>query len=411
VEASTTEIDYRGGNAVLGLLRDVTEKKSLKERLLLAQKMESIGRLSGGVAHDLNNLLTPIIGYGDLVLDEFFPDDSRKESVQEILDAALRARDLVRQLLAFSRRQAMDFEGIDLNELVQGFRKLLRRTIRDGIEIEFQFAPSEPFIRGDRGQLEQVIMNLAVNAQDAMPEGGVLTIRTTEVFLDQDFALANPGVSPGHFAQLAISDTGTGMDADTREKIFEPFFTTKGQGEGTGLGLATVYGTVQQHDGTITVESRPAKGTSFHCFLPLADRPAVELTKLESKVTDLEGTETVMVVEDEETIRNLAVKVLSKLGYTVMEAKSPEKCLEKLQESQEPVDLLLTDVVMPGMNGKELYEAVSAVFPDIRVLFMSGFTEDIITHGGIIDDGIPFLQKPFSVDELAKRVREVLKNG
>jgi two-component system cell cycle sensor histidine kinase/response regulator CckA len=240
VEASVTEIKYRGGNAVLGLLRDVTEKKSLKEQLLLSQRMESIGRLSGGVAHDLNNLLTPIIGYGDLVLGEFSPDDERKDSVQEILQAAFRARDLVRQLLAFSRRQAMEFRAIDLNKMVLGFQKLLRRTVREDIEIRFLPTPSEPNIRGDRGQLEQVIMNLAVNAQDAMPEGGTLTIETSEVELDEEYARAHSGVTPGHYAMLSFSDSGVGMDAETRNKIFEPFFTTKERGKGTGLGLATV---------------------------------------------------------------------------------------------------------------------------------------------------------------------------
>jgi len=409
VEASVTEIDYRGGKAVLGLLRDITEQKSLKEQLLLAQRMESVGRLSGGIAHDLNNLLTPVIGYGDLLLGEFSPDDERRESIQEILQAAFRARDLVRQLLAFSRRQAMEFKAIALNEMVQGFQGLLRRTIRDDIEVRLLPAPSEPTIRGDRGQLEQVIMNLAVNAQDAMPEGGVLTIDSSEVELDEEYARAHPGVTPGHYATLSFNDTGVGMDAETREKIFEPFFTTKERGKGTGLGLATVYGIVKQHDGNIRTYGEPGEGTTFKCYFPLADMSAVEQVALRHEVADLGGAETIMVVEDEAMVRKLAVKALKRHGYSVLEAEEGEVCLDSLRDHEGPLDLLLTDVVMPGMNGRELYKEVKCLFPGAKVLFMSGYTENIVTHRGVLDEGIPFLQKPFSVQDLATRVRAALE--
>jgi len=409
VEASVTEIDYRGGRAVLGLLRDITEQKSLKEQLLLAQKMESIGRLSGGIAHDLNNLLTPIMGYGDLILGELSQEDERREDVQEILRAAVRARDLVRQLLAFGRQQTMEFQAIDLNRMVEGFQSLLERTIRADIEIRYLPGPTNPSIRGDRGQLEQVIMNLAVNAQDAMPEGGVLTIETTEMELDGESAMSHAGVRAGHYAMLSVSDTGEGMDAETRSKIFEPFFTTKERGRGTGLGLATVYGIVRQHEGNVWVYSEPEQGSTFKCFLPLADMSAVEQVTLRKEVTELGGTETLMVVEDETMVRKLATKVLKRHGYSVLEAGEATSCLELLREHDGPLDLLLTDVVMPGMNGRELYGEVKKLFPEARVLYMSGYTEDFVTHRGVLDGGIAFIQKPFSVQGLVARVRRILE--
>jgi PAS domain S-box-containing protein len=409
VEASVTEIDYQGGRAVLGLLRDVSEQKRLKEQLLLAQKMESIGRLSGGVAHDLNNLLTPIIGYGDLVLGDFSPEDGRKDSVREILQAAYRARDLVRQLLAFSRRQPMEFSAIDLNGMVRGFQSLLRQTIRGDIEVRFLPSPTHPTIRGDRGQLEQVIMNLAVNAQDAMPEGGTLTIESSEVELDDEYARAHPGLNSGHYAMLSFSDSGVGMDAETRARVFEPFFTTKERGKGTGLGLATVYGIVKQHDGYIWIYSEPGLGTTFKCYFPLASVPAADQVALRNEVTDLVGTETIMVVEDEEMVRNLAVKILRRHGYSVLEAEEGEGCLDFLRTYEGPLDLLLTDLVIPGMNGRELHEKVKGLFPGAKVLFMSGYTEDVVTHRGVLDEGIPFVQKPFSVLGLATKVRAVLE--
>ncbi|MGD2121001.1 MAG: PAS domain S-box protein [Gemmatimonadota bacterium] len=409
VEASVTEIDYQGGKAILGLLRDITEQKVLKQQLLLAQKMESIGRLSGGVAHDLNNLLTPIMGYGDLILGELAAEDDRRHDVKEILDAAIRARDLVRQLLAFGRQQPMEFEAIDLNEMVEGFQRLLKRTIREDVEIRFLPSPASPTIRGDRGQLEQVIMNLVVNGQDAMPLGGVLTIETDEVELDWEHAQAHPGVGPGHYAVLSVTDTGEGMDAETRDKIFEPFFSTKERGKGTGLGLATVYGIIRQHDGHIGVYSEPGHGASFRCYLPLADESAVELVASKDEADGMGGTETIMLVEDEPAVRSLAVRVLRRQGYTVMEADDPEKCLDLLEGFSDPLHLLVTDVILPGMDGKELYGKVQALFPNSKVLYMSGYSADIITHRGIVEDGVPFLQKPFTVQGFSARVREVLE--
>ena len=411
VEASVTEIDYRGGKAILGLLRDITEQKSLKEQLLLAQKMESIGRLSGGIAHDLNNLLTPIMGYGDLILEELPAKDERREDVKEILQAAVRARDLVRQLLAFGRQQTMQFQAIDLNGMVEGFQSLLKRTIRADIEIRYLPSPAKPSIRGDRGQLEQVIMNLVVNAQDAMPDGGVLTIETMEMELDGEYAMSHSGVGVGHYAMLSVSDNGEGMDSETRAKIFEPFFTTKERGRGTGLGLATVYGIIRQHEGTVGVYSEPGQGSTFKCFLPLADMSAVEQVALRNEVTELGGTETIMVVEDEDLVRNLATKVLKRHGYSVLEAGGAPACLELLGAHDGPLHLLLTDVVMPGLNGRELFGEVKNLFPEARVLYMSGYTEDFVTHRGVLDGGIAFIQKPFSVQGLVARVRRILEEG
>jgi CheY-like chemotaxis protein len=252
-------------------------------------------------------------------------------------------------------------------------------------------------------------MNLAVNARDAMPEGGVLTIESSEVELDEEYTRAHPGVTPGHYAMLSFSDTGVGMDAETQAKIFEPFFTTKEGGKGTGLGLATVYGIVKQHDGNIWVYSEPGKGTTFKCYFPLADMSAVEQVVLRNGVTDLEGTETIMVVEDEPMVRKLAVKALKRHGYSVLEAEEGRACLDTLRDHEGPLDLLLSDVVMPGMNGRELYREVKGLFPGARVLFMSGYTENIVTHQGVLDEGIPFIQKPFSVQDLATRVRVVLE--
>jgi CheY-like chemotaxis protein len=377
----------------------------------MAQKMESVGRLSGGVAHDLNNLLTPILGYGDLVLSELPEGDACRGPVEEIVEAALRARDLVRQLLAFGRRQAMDFKTIDLNEMIGGFQSLLRRAVHEDIEIRFLPAPGNPIIEGDQGQLEQVIMNFAVNAQDAMPNGGTLTIETGEVELDEEYVGHHPGVTPGRYAMFSFGDTGTGMDAGTLEKIFEPFFTTKDQGKGTGLGLSTVYGIIKQHEGNVVAYSEPGHGTTFTCYVPLSRQSAEETVEAPEGPKDFSGTETVMVVEDEPTVRDLAVEVLTRNGYSVIQAEHGKACLDILDGHDGPLDLLLTDVVMPGLNGRELFEEVKNRFPSVKVIYMSGYSEDIVTHRGVLYDGLPFIQKPFAVNDLASQVRAVLETA
>ena len=408
VEASVREIEYGDGKAILGRLRDITEEKRLENQLHQAQKMESIGRLSGGVAHDLNNLLTPIIGYAELLRDDLSPEDHRRESAEEIIRAGFRSKDLVRQLLAFSRRQTLEFKPTDLNALLLGFEKLLRRTIREDIEIRVRPDPSLPTILGDKGQLEQVIMNLAVNAQDAMPGGGTLHIETASATFDDEFASSRPGVKPGFYVLLALTDNGEGIDADTRERIFEPFFTTKEQGRGTGLGLATVYGIVKQHGGNIWVYSEPGEGTTFKCYFPVATEAPSGETPRSGPEEGLGGSETILVVEDEAAVRSLAVSILKRGGYTVRSAGDAPACLALLEDHSGPLHLLLTDVVLPGMNGRDLYEEVSRRFPDSRVLFMSGYTDDVVSHRGVLDEGIAFLQKPFSVQALSRKVRDVL---
>jgi len=408
VEASVTEIAYGDGKAVLGRLRDVTEQKRLETQLHQAQKMESIGRLSGGVAHDLNNLLTPIIGYAELLRDDLGPEDHRRESAEEVIRAGFRARDLVRQLLAFSRRQTLEFKPTDLNALILGFEKLLRRTIREDIEIRVRPGDSVPTILGDKGQLEQVIMNLAVNAQDAMPHGGTLHIETASAVFDEEFASSRPGVTPGDYVLLALTDDGEGIDALTRERIFEPFFTTKEKGRGTGLGLSTVYGIVKQHGGNIWVYSEPGEGTTFKCYFPVASETPHQEESRAGLEEGLGGAETIVVVEDEESVRSLAVSILTRSGYTVKAARDAHECLTLLDGGPGSLDLLLTDVVLPGMNGRELFEEVSRRFPGTRGLFMSGYTDDVVSHRGVLDEGVAFLHKPFSVQSLIRKVREVL---
>jgi PAS domain S-box-containing protein len=415
-EATISPVRGQAGNIVnyVAVKRDITEQLRLNEekaelaaQLNHAQKMESVGRLAGGVAHDLNNLLTPILGYGELLLNDFEGDDARKADVEKIVQAACRARDLVRQLLAFSRKQVLAFEPVDLNKVLDGFEKLLRRTIREDVTIDFILAPTVPLIKGDIGQLEQVIMNLAVNAQDAMPHGGNLTIQTSVVELDQTYVAAHQDLGPGLYVMLGVNDTGCGMDARIRERLFEPFFTTKEKG--TGLGLATVYGIVKQHGGHIWVYSEPGHGTIFKIYLPVAEDPGEpkESSTLEISA-DWSGTETILLVEDDEQVRNLSHTILKQQGYTVLTAKNGREALATADRHDGPLHLLLTDVVLPDVNGKELFARISAEFPEMKVLYMSGYTDDVIAHHGVLDEGVHFIQKPFSVQFLIARVRKVL---
>jgi len=393
-----------------GILMDVSERKKLEEELRLAQRMESIGRLSGGVAHDLNNLLSPILGYGEMLQAEFGPDDERRESVEEIVRAAERARDLVRQLLAFSRQQTLEVKPLDLNALATGFERLLRRTIRENIRVKMELASELPTIRADRGQVEQVIMNLAVNAQDAMPDGGELVLKTALVELDAAFVEAHRGAVEGPHVLLAVSDTGCGMEEEVLEKIFEPFFTTKSAG--TGLGLATVYGIVKQHGGSIWVSSEPGKGTTVSCYFPVAHvAPEKGTSRRPRDEREAKGTGTIMVVEDEPAVRKLAVTALKRQGYTVLSAGSGADCLEALEDHQGPLDLVLTDVVLPGMDGRSLLDEVRKAHPDVSAVFMSGYSEEVITHHGVLEEGIDFVQKPFSIRYLTQRVREAVQGG
>ncbi len=410
VAAAVAKIDYRGHEAVLGFLHDITEQKALEARLDQALRMESIGRLSGGVAHDLNNLLSPILGYAQLLVEDLSPGGDQRDSADAIVEAAFRARDLVWQLLAFSRQQALEMGTVNLNEMLRDFDGLLRRTLREDIRLDMDLDAAAPFVIADRRQLEQVVMNLAVNGQDAMPGGGVLTVSTRGVELDEAFVETHPGSTAGRYTRLALVDTGEGMDEATRRRIFEPFFTTKPKGKGTGLGLATVYGIVKQHGGYIEVTSEPGKGAAFSCYFPTAATPASAAVGAQEEAGGAVvagGGETVLVVEDERLVRDLVVNALLRQGYHVHEAVSAEEALEAIDTLETRVDLLLTDVVLPGMNGRDLYREIHRRSPETSVLFMSGYTGDVVTERGVFTDDT-FIQKPFSMRALATRVREIL---
>ncbi|MEW6376940.1 MAG: PAS domain S-box protein [Thermodesulfobacteriota bacterium] len=397
------------------IARDITERKraeeemrSLQEQLRQSQKMEAIGRLAGGIAHDFNNLLTIIKGYSQLSLLDLKERDPLKGNIQEIQKASQRATDLTRQLLAFSRRQMMEMKVLNLNVLLKDLDKMLRRVIGEDIELVNSLADDLGQVKTDPGQIEQVIMNLAVNARDAMPKGGKLTIETANVELDEAYARAHIGVTPGRYVMLSMSDTGVGMTPDVRERIFEPFFTTKEKGEGTGLGLSMVYGIVKQSGGSIWVYSEPVQGTTFKIYLPRVDELPEEIGKKEIKEEIPWGNETVLVVEDDEAVRKLAVKVLEKQGYNVLEASNGTDALEICEKQKGSIHMILTDVVMPEMNGRQLVERFRQVYPYFKVLYMSGYTDNTIVHHGVLEKGVNYIQKPFTPEALARKVREVL---
>jgi len=417
---SAQMIPVNNETCILSSINDITdhkqaeqEKAKLEEQFHQAQKLDSIGRLAGGVAHDLNNLLTPILGYGEMLLSDAAGNGTTEKPLQQIVNAGKRARDLVRQLLAFSRKQALQYKNFDMNALLSDFEKLLRRTIREDVAIRMNLAESLPLIKGDVGQLEQVVMNLVVNAQDAMPDGGHLTIETARVELDESYSEGHRDVTPGPYVMLMINDTGCGMDPDTREHLFEPFFTTKEKDKGTGLGLATVYGIVKQHGGNIWVYSEPGLGTTFKVYLPVStDSPGPD--KADSKTlseSELYGSETILVVEDNPQVRNLTRAILRRQGYKVLAAENGKEGISMMDRHEGPVHLLLTDVIMPDMNGRQLFERISQTYSDVKVLYMSGYTDNVIAHHGVIDPGVQFIQKPFSMKDLAAKVRETLDRG
>ncbi|MBI9076026.1 MAG: response regulator [Desulfatibacillum sp.] len=399
---------------LLGTFQDITESKTaqdekrlLQEQFQQAQKLESVGRLAGGVAHDLNNMLTPILGFGGMLMEDFSPDDTRREFAHEILNAASKAKDLVAQLLAFSRKQVLEFKSMNLNHLLVSFEKLLRRTIREDVEIRLNLAPSLPNVRGDIGQLEQVMMNLAVNAQDAMPEGGELTIETSVTELDLEHSKEFDNLPPGCYVVLSVMDTGSGMDPETRQQVFEPFFTTKTKDKGTGLGLSTVYGIIKQHNGTIRLTSQPGKGTAFQVYLPALNTDKIAEMTQHHESEAVTGHETILLVEDNPQVRTLARIVLKRQGYRVLEAPGGQEAITIIKTYTEPVHLLLTDVVMPEMSGKDLFGRLSGEF-DIKVLYMSGYNDEIIANQGVSEEHVDFIQKPFSGQALAAKVRQVL---
>jgi two-component system, cell cycle sensor histidine kinase and response regulator CckA len=391
----------------VGLVIDLTEQKRLEEQYRQSQKMEAVGRLAGGVAHDFNNLLAVINGYADLLQMKLDADHPMLGPLREIAKAGEKAARLTRQLLAFSRRQVLQPKLIDLTETVGDFERMLGRLIGEDVEVALVRSADPCRVLADPGQVEQIILNLAVNARDAMPEGGRLTIETSLVELDEGYSRQHFSVPPGRYVLLAVSDTGCGMDTATRARIFEPFFTTKEAGEGTGLGLAMVYGIVKQSGGDIWVYSEPGKGTTFKIYLPEAAEAPAEARPSEPPPV-ARGVETVLLVEDEPAVRRLVRISLEERGYTVLEAEDPDDALRMVDENPGEIHLLLTDVVMPGLGGRQVAEQITAVRPHTRVLYMSGYTSDTVVRRGVLTSSAAFLQKPFSPTDLLRKVREVL---
>jgi PAS domain S-box-containing protein len=388
--------------------RDVTRELQLEEQYRQAQKMEAIGRLAGGLAHDFNNLLVIIIGYSELLLDRQLGAHPWRTYVEQIKKAGEHAAGLVRHLLAFSRQQVLQPEILGLNGVVSNIEPMLRRLIGEDIDLIAKLEPGLGQVKADAGQIEQIILNLAANARDAMPRGGKLIIETANVELDETYIRQHAGVEPGTYVMLAVSDTGTGMDAATQARIFEPFFTTKAQGRGTGLGLAMVYGIVKQSGGHIWVYSELGRGTTFKIYLPRVHETA-RAVEPRPGLTDMPpGSETVLVVEDEEAVRALTRHILEMCGYTVLEAGHGGEALLLGEQHQEPIHLLLTDVVMPHTSGRELADRLAAMHPEMKVLYISGYTDQALVHHGVLEPGVFLLQKPFSPEALAQKVREVL---
>ncbi|OLD16352.1 MAG: hypothetical protein AUJ01_10645 [Acidobacteria bacterium 13_1_40CM_3_65_5] len=393
--------------AIIVNARDITERRKLEEQLRQAQKMEAVGQLAGGVAHDFNNLLTAILGYCNLMIDDIPKEDPLRQDLEEIKSAGERAAALTRQLLAFSRRQMLQPQVVDLNALVRQLEKLLRRLISEDVELVTALAPSLPAVKVDPASIEQVLVNLAVNARDAMPDGGRLTIETSTVELDSSYVGTHPSVVPGRYVMLTVSDTGQGMDAATRARIFEPFFTTKDQGKGSGLGLATVYGIIQQSGGSIWVYSEPGQGTSFKVYLPTTESTASTRASDRGGDSAKKGWETVLLVEDEDAVRALAREVLRRHGYVVLEARHGLDALRLAERHPDTIHLMVTDIVMPHMSGRDLADRLAEVRPKMKVLFMSGYTDHAAMHRHLTP-GAAFLQKPFTPETFARKVRSML---
>ena len=409
VEVNTALIIHDGvAVGIQGIARDVTERKKLEQQLRQAQKMEAIGLLAGGVAHDFNNLLTVIIGYSDLTIGRLRDDDPLQLNLEEIRKACNFAASLTRQLLAFSRKQILQPRVLDLNSVVAEMGRMLRRLIGEDVELRTVLTPDLGNIRADPGQIEQVLLNLAINARDAMPVGGKLTIETQAVSFNEELADQPFAVSAGSYIKLLVTDTGIGMDEETVARIFEPFFTTKEAGRGTGLGLSTVYGIIKQSGGCILVHSELGRGTTFAVYLPQVDAGSEEYKLSTANQGHLQGSKTILLVEDDGTVRRTVSKILETYGYQVLEARNGGSALLLCEQYKKPIDLLLTDVVMPEMSGRELADRLASQHPEMKVLYMSGYTDDVIVHHGVLNEGIAFIQKPFAVDVLARKIREVL---
>ena len=425
-EPTTFHVEWKGGSytchveplrtaegelqGAICMALDITDRRQLEEQLRQAQKMEAVGRLAGGIAHDFNNLLMVIQGYADLLTERLAEGDPLRRNAEQIQTASQRATSLTRQLLAFSRKQMLAPKVLSIHSIVGDMEKILRRLIGEDVQLETSSVPDLGLVKADRSQIEQVILNLAVNARDAMPEGGRLTIETANVDLDESFSHSSVMLSPGPYVMLAVTDNGCGMDVETQAHIFEPFFTTKEKGKGTGLGLATVYGIVKQSGGYVWVYSEPGRGTSFKVYLPRVrdEQTTAGRDRGIDGQTLPQGTETVLLVEDEKGVRELAREYLEMTGYTVIEAENGHTALELAGLHSGPIHLLMTDVVMPGISGRELSERVKAIRPGIRVLFMSGYTDQAVVHHGILETDAVLLQKPFTVAALAAKLRDIL---
>ncbi len=409
VEVTASPLEKENGNVtvVVETMRDVTQLKHLKSLFLEAQKTEAVARLAGGIAHDFNNLMNIVIGYSEMILQKISGDDPMRPGLENILEAGERSASLTKQLLAFSRRQIMELKVLDLNTVLSNLDNILRRVLGEGLELEFALGSNLGCVRADRGLIEQVLMNLAVNARDAMPNGGRLLMETANAELDEFYVRTHQGAKAGPYVLLAVSDTGTGISDEVKAHIYEPFFTTKEHGKGAGLGLSTVYGIVKQHMGYIMVYSEPGKGTTFKIYLPRVEDAAEPASRKAAEKIPT-GTETILLVEDHEGLRNMAIIMLEGLGYTVLPCSAGDEALERLALYPGKVDLLFTDVVMPGMNGRTLAERVLAARSEIKVLFTSGYTDRSIASGKMLEPDAVFIQKPFTLANLGHKVREVL---
>jgi two-component system, cell cycle sensor histidine kinase and response regulator CckA len=405
-----TRLVYRDGIAVgvQGIARDVTERRHLEEQLRQSQKIEAVGRLAGGIAHDFNNLLTVINGYSELTIRRLQPEDASTRNLEEIKRAGSRAASLTRQLLAFSRKQVLQPKVLDLNAVISDLEKMLQRLIGEDIDLRTVLKPELRRVNADPGQIEQVIMNLVVNARDAMPDGGNLTIKTENVYLTEEYSRHHVAVKPGAYVMLVVSDNGLGMNDETKARLFEPFFTTKDQGKGTGLGLSTVYGIVKQSMGNIWVYSEVGLGTTFKVYLPCVDDEVDNKQPSQSSQPIALGSGTVLLVEDDEMVRGLTRTTLEEGGYKVIQAANGAEAVLICEQYQEPIHLLLTDVVMPGMSGRAVADRLKTLRPQMLVLYMSGYTEDAIVHRGVLNEGVNFIEKPFAPAALTRKVREVL---
>lgn len=410
IEISANNFFSNGEPARLAAVRDITERKLLEEQLRQSQKLEAVGQLAGGIAHDFNNLLTVINGYSELILKRLPAQDPGRSNLEEIRKAGDRAASLTRQLLAFSRKQVLQPRVLNLNAIVSDLEKMLNRLIGEDIELRTLLSTDLGSIKADPGQVEQIVMNLVVNARDAMPNGGKLTIETRNVDLDDEYSRQHIAAPPGSYALLSVSDNGCGMDDQTRARIFEPFFSTKEAGKGTGLGLSTVYGIVKQSGGNIWVYSELARGTTFKVYLPHVSQGAEEYKRAEESEEAIRGVETILLAEDEDVVRQLARQILESCGYRVLEAASGSEALSICEGHREAIHLLVTDVIMPEMSGRELSVRLAQVCPETKVLFMSGYTDDAIVHHGILEEGTNFIQKPFTPNALARKVRDVLQD-